>query len=241
MVLYETCRWSTNNTSSLIDRMLNENLDKQSRSSLRRRREWFYNHIIEKRIGKEEFLNKLLKSGSNNQLNLLQDFPELSIPFARHLLAQLDQTEEISSYTRATFLRYEYLTSDIFNQFLSLFQQCGSDVNARRWMYGLIFQCAVSTDQQSVKRVLQWIEKRFTNEQLVVIESFLENINDRFHLEYLPENFESVQAIFNIAFNHMQRTSTTIETILSYGLTLLNRAEYAQETLQKFACQIIKR
>ena len=240
MVLYETCRWSINNISALVDCMLNENMDKQSRSSLRRRREWFFDHVIEKQIGKEEFLNKLLKSGSDNQLHLLKDFPELRIPFARHLLAQLDQTEVISPYTRATFLRYEYLSSDIFDQFLSLFQQCGSDVTTRRSMYGLIFQCAVSTDQQSVKRVLQWIEKRFTNEQLVVIESFLQNIslsNDRFHLEYLLDNFESIQSIFNIAFNHIQRTSSTIEIILSYGLTLLNRAEHAQE----FACQIIKR
>ena len=239
MVLYETCQWSVNNISSIINYMLKVNTETQSRSSVRQRRQWFF-----ERIGKEEFLDKLIKTASDDQLHSLRDFPELSIPFARHLLAQLDQTEVISAHQRASFLRYEYLTSDVFDQFLSLFQQCGSDVNERKWMYNLLLQCALSTDQQSVKRVLQWIEKRFVNEQLVVIESFLRNISScstRFHLDYLSENFQSVESVMNIAFNHIQRTSTTIEIILSYGLFLLNRAENAPEKIQTFACQIIRR
>jgi len=111
-------------------------------------------------------------------------------------------------------------------------------------MYTLFLQCAISTDQQSVKHVLQWIEKRFINEQLIVIEHFLRNLSsydDRFHLEYLPDNFEPIEEIMEIAFNHLQRTSTALETILAYGVLLLVRAEHSQEKLQEFAGKIIKR
>jgi CDP-diacylglycerol pyrophosphatase len=51
--------------------------------------------------------------------------------------------------------------------------------------------------------------------------------------------------VMEIAFNHLQRTSTTVETILSYGFLLLIRAEHYQnkqqrEKIQDFACKIIK-
>jgi hypothetical protein len=225
--------------------MLNNDVDAQKKSMRDKRRKWFYDIIVKERIGTEEFLNKLLKNGTQFQLHLLADFPELRIPLARHLYAHLNQTESISSEQRAVFLRYELLTSEIFDQFLSCFQQSGSDVNVRKRMYSLFLKCAVYTDQQSVNRVLQWIQKRFTNEQLTVIEYFLRNLSsydDRFHLEYLPENIE---AVMEIAFNHLQRTSTTVETILSYGFLLLIRAEHYQnkqqrEKIQDFACKIIK-
>lgn len=208
-------------------------------SFLRQQRKWFFDHIVQERIGREEFLKKLFKNGTESHLDLLSNIPELSVPFARHLLAQLNQSEVISVHQRASFLRYELMTSDIFDQFLSLFQQCGSDINERKSMYTLLLQCAISTDRQSVKHVLQWIEKRFTNEQLIVIENFLRNLssyNDRFQFEYLPDNFETIERIMNLAFNHIQRTSTTLEIILTYGLLLLIRTENSQ----KFACKIIQ-
>jgi hypothetical protein len=240
-VLYETCQWSINNIGSVVQYMLGNDARAQELSFPHQRRKWFFDFIVEERIGREEFLNKLFKNGTENDLHLFSDYPEISIPFARHLLTQ---SEEISDHQRASFLRYELLTSDIFDKFLSLFQQCGSNINERKSMYTFLFQCAVSTDRQSVKRVLQWIQKRFTNEQLVVIENFIRNLSsydDRFHLEYLPDNFEAIEEIMDRAFNHIQRTTTTLEIILTYGLFLLIRAEHSQEKIQEFACKIIKR
>jgi len=77
-----------------------------------------------------------------------------------------------------------------------------------------------------------------------VIEYFLRNLSsydDRFHLEYLPDNFEAIEAIMEIAFNHLQRTITTLETILTYGVLLLVRGENSQQKIQEFACKIITR
>ncbi|CAF3604179.1 unnamed protein product, partial [Rotaria sp. Silwood2] len=116
-------------------------------------------------------------------------------------------------------------------------------------MYSFFLQCAISTDQQSVNNVLQWIRKRFINEQLSVIEYFLRNLSlydNRFHLEYLPDNFKIIEQIMDIAFNHLQKTSNTVESILTYGFLLLVKAEYyqnktQQEKIQEFACKIIKR
>jgi hypothetical protein len=224
--------------------MLENNVRAQKLFVRRKQRKWFFEIIINERIGREEFLNKLLKNGAENDLYLLSDFPELSVPLVRHYLSQVDQSELISPEHRASFLRYEPLTTEIFNQFLSLFQQIGSDTNGRKRMYTLLLQCAISTEQQSVKYVLQWIQKRFINEQLVVIEYFLRNLSsydDRFHLEYLPDNFEVIEAIMEIAFNHLQRTITTLETILTYGVLLLVRAENSQQKIQEFACKIITR
>ncbi len=246
--LYETCNWSLNNTPSLVYYMLCRDVRSHKISILNKHRKWFFDIIIKERIGQEEFLNKLFKNGTEFHLDLFTNIPELSIPFARYLYAKLDQTELIDSEQRATFLRYELLTSEIFNQFLSIFQQSGSDPNHRKRMYSILLRSAVSTDQQSVTRVLQWIHKRFINEQLTVIEYFLRDLsslNDRFHLEYLSENFQEIEGIMEIAFNHLQRTSTIIEIILAYGFLLLIRVEHyqnkiQQEKIQEFACRIIK-
>ncbi len=243
-VLYETCQWSLNNIHCLIHYMLGNDVTAKKLSFLRKQRKWFIDIIIQERIGKEEFLNKLFKSGTERQLSSLSDFPELSDPFARHLLIQHDQSELTNAEQHAIFLRYELMTSEVFDKFLSLFQQIGSDVNQRKRMYIRFLQCAISTDEQSVKRVLQWIQKRFTNEQLVVIEYFLSNLSsydDRFHLEYLPNNFETIEAIMDLTLNHLQRTLTTVETILAYAFFLLLRADDHHEKIQEFACQIIKR
>lgn len=222
--------------------MLNHDREIQKLSLLNKQRKWFYDIIIEKHIEKE-FLNRLFKDGIEHDLLILKNFPELSIPFARYLKSKLDQSESIDAEQNASFLSYEHLTIDNFNKFLSFFQQIGPDINKRKRMYILILECAISTDEQSVKRVLQWIEKRFINEQLTVLEHFLEKLtsyNNRFHFEYLPENFESIKTIMKIASNHLQRTSTTIKLILTYAIFLLIRAKDSQENIKEFACQIIK-
>ncbi|CAF4291837.1 unnamed protein product, partial [Rotaria sordida] len=216
---------------------------------LRQQRKWFFDIVVEKRIGKEEFLNKLLCTNIEISLHVLNDYTELRIPLVRHLVERYDQSDIISPEQRASFLRYELMNSEIFNQFLSLFQQSGSDANSRKRMYSFFLQCAISTDQKSVNNVLQWMKKRFINEQLSVIEYFLRNLsqyNEQFHLEYLPDNFNIIEEIMDIAFNHLQKTLTTVETILAYGFSLLIIAEHyqnkqQQEKVQEFASKIIKR
>ncbi|CAF3417336.1 unnamed protein product [Rotaria sp. Silwood1] len=248
-ILYDTCNWSLNDTNHLVSYMLGNDVISHKMSALRQQRRWFFDIVVEKRIGKEEFLRKLLRNATETDLYMLNDYPELRNPLTRYLVEQLDQSELISPEQRASLLRYEFMNSEIFNQFLSLFQQYGSDANTRKRMYSLFLQCAVSADQKSVNNVLQWIKKRFINEQLSVIEYFLRNLsqyNDQFHLEYLPDNFNTIEEIMDIAFNHLQKTPTTVETILAYGFLLLVQAEHdqnkeKQKKIQEFASKIIKR
>ncbi|CAF3787569.1 unnamed protein product [Rotaria sordida] len=248
-ILYDTCKWSLNDIHNLVSYMLINDVRSKKVSILRQQRKWFFDIVVEKRIGKEEFLNKLLSTNIEISLHVLSDYTELRIPLVRHLVERYDQSDIMSPEQRASFLRYELMNSEIFNQFLSLSQQSGSDANSRKRMYSFFLQCAISTDQKSVNNVLQWMKKRFINEQLSVIEYFLRNLsqyNEQFHLEYLPDNFNIIEEIMDIAFNHLQKTLTTVETILAYGFSLLILAEHyqnkqQQEKVQEFASKIIKR
>ncbi|CAF4393506.1 unnamed protein product, partial [Adineta steineri] len=140
------------------------------------------------------------------------------------------------------------MTDEIFNEFLSLFKQTSSDINRRYENYPLFFQCAILTNGESVKKVLQWIEKRLTNEALLIIEEFLRKVksaNDKFQLEMLPNNFESIENIIDLALNHVEQSVRTLEIIIGYGILLLQRAEhYRNKTRRKrilgFATSIIK-
>ena len=85
-----------------------------------------------------------------------------------------------------------------------------------------ISRCALSTGEQSVTKVLQWLERRFASEQLIV-----------------------VQAIIDIALNRRQRSSRTLRTIIPYGVLLLQRVEHRsnperKEKIQAFASQLIQ-
>ncbi|CAF4099371.1 unnamed protein product [Adineta steineri] len=141
------------------------------------------------------------------------------------------------------------MTDEIFNEFVSLFKQTSSDINRRYENYPLFFQCAVLTNGESVKKVLQWIEKRLTNEALLIIEEFLRKVksaNDKFQLEMLPNNFESIANIIDLALNHLEQSVRTLEIIIGYGILLLQRAEhYRNKTRRKrilgFATSIIKK
>jgi hypothetical protein len=122
-------------------------------------------------------------------------------------------------------------------------------VNQREENYILFLQCAFSTNNEQVKNVLQWIEKRFTNERIIIIENFLRHLseyNNRFQLEILPKNFQTIEAIIELALNHFQKSANTLQIIINYGLLLLQRVEYhlnkeIKEQIQTFACKIIKR
>ncbi len=242
-ILYETCNWSSNHFIQILEYMLShkdENL-----SSIKKQRKVFFDIIVQQRIGKDLFVQKLLKDGNDTILQLLDGYPELTNPLSIHLLSKYERNEIVTPEKRLTLIRYQIMTKELFDLFLSLFKQTGSNVNQRQKNYPLFLQCAFSTDEQFTQNVLQWIEKRFVNEQILVIDHFLSIIssfNDRFHLEILPKNFKSIQTIFDIAINHLQRSTNTLSTIINYGVKLLQLTEKHsnKDNIQQFAIQIIK-
>ena len=89
------------------------------------------------------------------------------------------------------------MSDEVFAEFLSLFEEIGSDVNQRIANSLFLFHCALPTGEQSLAKVLQWLERRFASEQLIVVQMFSSELyasNDRFHLANLPANLPSVQA-----------------------------------------------
>lgn len=223
--------------------MLNEK--NRNLSSIKKQRKWFWDIVIQQRIGKDLFLQKLLKEGNENTLKLLDEYSELTNPLSIHLLSKSERNEIVTPEKRLSLIRYQIMTKELFDLFLSLFKQTGSNVDQRQKNYPIFLQCAFSTNEQFTQNVLQWIEKRFTNEQLIVVEHFiavLESFNDQFHLQILPNNFKSIQTIIDIAINHLQRSTNTLSIIIKYGTHLLKRIEQYQlkDNIQQFAIQIIK-
>ncbi|CAF1145573.1 unnamed protein product [Rotaria sp. Silwood1] len=248
LALYNTCKWSSNHTIRIFEYILQNRQKISNLYTLKKEQKWLIDIIIEKHIGKELFLKKLLKEGNEDSLRLFQMYPELTTPLSIHILSQHERNGISDDKERLSFLRYHLMTQEIFDKFLSLFKNTGSDVNQRVQNYPLFFQCAISTNEQYVKKVLEWIAKRFTNEQLTVIENFLNQLsssNMRFNLEYLPNNIDSIQTIIDIAINHLQQSAYTLQIILSYGLFLLRSVEHhrnkqRKEIIQQFAKKIIK-
>ncbi|CAF4084910.1 unnamed protein product, partial [Rotaria sordida] len=73
----------------------------------------------------------------------------------------------------------------------------------------------------------------------------IDNYVRLFFILYETYNLKIIEEIMDIVFNHLQKTSTTVETILIYGFLLLIQAEHyqnkqQQEKIQQFACKIIK-
>ncbi|CAF4672013.1 unnamed protein product, partial [Rotaria sp. Silwood2] len=67
----------------------------------------------------------------------------------------------------------------------------------------------------------------------------------RFNLEYLSNNIILIQTIIDIAINHLQQSSNTLQIILNYGMLLLRSVEQhpnkqRKEIIQQFAKKIIK-
>jgi hypothetical protein len=228
--------------------MLENKQQNNNLNSIKQRRKWLFEIVIVERLGKELFLKKLLKEGNESTLRLFDEYSELTTPFSLHLLSKFERNGIVKASQRLSLIRYQSMTKEIFDEFLSLFKQTGSDVNQRQLNYPLFFQCALSTNEEYVKNVLQWIEKRFLNEQLIVIEHFLRILsssNNQFHLEILPKNIESIQAIIDIAVNHLQQSTNTLQIIINYGIFLLKQAEQhrnkeQKQIIQTFATKIIK-
>ena len=246
-VFFDQCKWSLNHLPRILHLMLQN--DKSNLFSIRQQWKWFFELVVQQRIGKEEFLKKLFKQGDKRCLSLLADYPQLTVPFSRHLLVQLEQNELVKAEERLEFLRYEPMTSQIFDEFLSLFKQLGSDVNQRSQNYPTLLRCAVTTGPEHVDKALQWISKRLINEQLIVIEAFLWRLNeyvDRFHLKIFPDHLETIEEVINLALNHLQQTTNTLKIVVDLAIRLLKRAEFdrieeRQQKLQQFASKIIQR
>ena len=189
--------------------MLENSKQHSGLSSIRKRRKWFFDIVIEKLIGKENFLDKLLNEGNETTLKLFEEVPELTTPLSLHLISQC---KSVSPKQRLPLLRYQTMTKDVFDQMISLFHQTSSNLNLRERNYIIFLQCAFSTNEEQVKNVLQWIQKRFLNERISIIENFLRSLseyNNRFQLEILPKNFETIEAIIDLALNHLQRSINT--------------------------------
>ncbi|CAF0890845.1 unnamed protein product [Adineta steineri] len=212
-------------------------------------RKWFIDIVINKFIGKDIFIERLKKEGDESILKLLELYPELTTLLSVHLISQLEKKGIVEAGERLSFIRHQIMTQEVFDEFLSLFKQTDSDVNQRYENYPLFFQCAISTNAESVNKVLLWIEKRLTNEALYIIEEFLRKLksaNDIFQLEMLPNNFESIENIIDIALNHLDRSDNTLEIIIEYGILLLQRAEHYQNKTRRkrilgFATAILKK
>lgn len=215
---------------------------------VRKQQEWFVNVVINQRIGKDTFVAELSDQMNNEILALFHRNSDITTEMSRYLINQLENNKFVKAKERLELLKYQLMTEDVFQEFLSLFKETGSDVHQRQRNYVLLFQCALATDEQSVKKVLQWIEKRFTNESLMILENFLQTISDSsylFHHEILSDNFQSIEHMFNLAINHLQRTTNTLQIIVNYGIKLLQSIEFhlnkkLKDDIQTFAKNIIK-
>ena len=248
-VLYDTCQWSSNHTIRLLQYLLQSSNEHPGLSSIRKQRKWLIEIVIHQRIGHELFLEKLLKEGDESTLKLFAGYSELTTPLSVHLTSEYELSKSLKTKQRLSLLRYQLMTDEVFNQFVSFCSQTNSKVQQRGQNYVLLLQGALSSNDQQVKRVLQYLQQRFINERLPSIQHFfcsLKEFNNRFHLEILPNNFPIVEAMVELAMKHREQLTSTQQMILEYGLLLLQRVEYhpnqaQRERIQGFACQIIKR
>ncbi|CAF2712049.1 unnamed protein product [Rotaria sp. Silwood2] len=183
-----------------------------------------------------------------------EQYGEITTPFSLHLIFQYKTNKAISVKQRLSLIRYQLMTQDSFDQFLILFNQTSSNVHQREQNYILFLQCAFSINDEQVRNILQWIQKRFTNERftderLTIIETFLRTLseyNNRVQIKILSIHFETIEAIIELALNHLDQSQNTLQIIVNYGLFLLHRVEYHPNTeqveqIEILACKIIKR
>lgn len=226
--------WSDNHLNELLRLMLDSF----------QQRKGFFDEIILKKIGLKD---QLMKYAIKQSLPLLRQYPELTNEISLNLLKKkAKQDGFVKAEDRLEYLRYQFFSKDLFEQFLLLFKQTGSNVNQRQLNYPLLLQSAISTDNPSLtQNAIEFLTKRFTNEQLIVIETFLDELRsfDRhFHLQILPLNLHSIETIFDIAMNHLQRTSTTLSYLIKYSIDLLRFIENKpNQSIETFAIQTIRK
>ena len=223
--------------------------DGQTNYAYFKERKWFLETVVKERIGIEEFIKVLLQQANEATLKKLSNYFELTTPLARHLLAKLDQKTVVVAAERLNFLSYEPMTVENLDRCLTLFKEISSDIQQRKENYSKLFKCSIATGSEIATKTFEWILKRFKNEQLIVVEEFIDSLTDldnRFHVAFVPHHQEAIEAIFDIAINHIQRTKNTLEKIQKFGITLLKRAEYCRQShtrdsLHSFGSKIIKK
>ena len=246
--LYDKCNWSSHHFIPLLKYLLQNIRNHPNFSSMKKQRKWFWDIVVNARIGKKVVLEKQLKNCDKSILSILENYPELTDPLSVHLLSKQERDGIVTAEQRLELIHYQRMTKELFEQFLSLFNQIGSDVYQRLINYPLFLECALSTSEQFTQDVLQWIEKRVTNEQVIVIEYFIKSLSrytPQLHLQILLKNVKSIETIINLAINHLERTTNTIQVAAYYGIFLLKQAEHCtnreqKEDLQQSAIGIIK-
>ena len=247
--LYNTCGWSSNHTIRLLHYLLKHDHKYTGISSAKKQRKWLFDFVIDQYIGRELFLEKLLHESNETTLDLFERYVELTTPLSRHLFSQSETNKTLTVKQRVSFIRYQFMTEDIFDQFIILFNQTSSNINQRENNYVLFLQCALTTNDEQVKNVLHWIRKQFGSERLSIIEHFLGSLsemNNQDQTKILTNTLDISDQIVEIAINHPQRSKNTLTIIVRYGLSLLQNIEYYQEKqlrehIQTFSCNIIRK
>ncbi|CAF0896335.1 unnamed protein product [Didymodactylos carnosus] len=242
MILYEKM--------SDLNEVLNtffENQKHKNFYSITTRRKYFFENIVQKQIGIDKFLKKLYSHASTDTLSRLEEFPQLTSPLSKYLLARKEKEEPVDAVDKLTYLKYDFLEQN-FDEFVKLMKETNADVEQRAKNLSSLLKCSICT-RQFEEKVLNLIEKRLTNEQLMVIENLIRSFsefNDYFHLNVLIKYRTVFESIFAYAFKHQQRTWSTLQVIFSYASFLVGRFQQCsskaiQTEILMFAGTLIKR
>ena len=216
---------------------------------IRKQRRWFLEEVIQKRIGYEIFLKRLLPQGDYSSACQLRDFPkELASPLIKHTLKVLEEVDIVEAKERLKYLQYSEMTEERYDEFLALMKTTGNDVTQRMLNYGYLFESSIKSHQLEDK-VLSFIEKQFTNEQLSVIDELLKKFNDQhdsFYLHTVPEHLTTIEGILNPAFNHLQRSQSTLNLINTFAMILVKKHRYVKDVEMKtkvntWAAKVVRR
>ncbi|CAF0937391.1 unnamed protein product [Rotaria sordida] len=119
------CKWSSNNTIRTFKYLLENRHQHRNLFSLYKETKRLIDLVISKDIGKELFIEKLLKEGNEDSLRLFEMYPQLTTPLSLHLISQYERHGIIQDKQR-------------------------SDVNQRQLNDSFFFQCALSTNEQII-------------------------------------------------------------------------------------------
>ncbi|CAF0772972.1 unnamed protein product [Rotaria sordida] len=191
LALYDRCKWSSNNTIRTFKYLLENRHQHQNLFSLNKEEKWLIDLAISKDIGKELFIEKLLKEGNEDSRRLFEMYSQLTTSLSLHLISQYERHGIIQAKQHLSFFRYQLMTEKIFHLFLSLFKKTGSDVNQQILPYNIhsiisIIDIVIYHLQQSTNTLqiiisygiylLQSAEQHPNKQQREIIQRFATNI-----------------------------------------------------------------
>ncbi|CAF0812507.1 unnamed protein product [Didymodactylos carnosus] len=216
--------------------------------SIEKRRKYFFEQIIQQKIGEQKFLKKLYPVASfYNTLTVLQEYPQLTSSLSKYLLIQEEKEEQVDAIKKLKYLEYDYLEPN-YDNYLNLMKQTNADVSQRLQNILSLLKCAIR-NRQCEEKVLIFIEKSLVNEQLMIIEGLINTMtkyDNYYHLNLIIKYEQIFETIFNYAFIHKQRTSSTLSKIFTYAIHLIIHVEQCkskklQTEILTFANKLIKR